>query len=103
MMISWSKWRPLSIGWRQGRAMGSLAWQDRESIRRPMQQNLDLQPEPEIAQRNGTFHDLLQLAPRFGGVLEDPEDDELARTHRRDVDLADQPAVEDIVLRHRGF
>ena len=34
-------------------------------------------------------------------MLEYPEEDKLGRAHRRDTDLADQAAVEDVILRHR--
>src|SRR5689334_449299 len=40
-------------------------------------------------------------ALRLAGFLEDPEDDELGRAHRRDADLADEAAVQDVVLCHR--
>src|SRR5258706_12492183 len=42
------------------------------------------------------------LALGLSGVLEDSEDYELGRTHRRDADLAYEAAIKDVVLRHRG-
>src|SRR4051812_32100772 len=41
-------------------------------------------------------------AARVGGELADAEDHELRRLDRRDPDEADQPAVVEVVLRHRG-
>src|SRR5689334_12510113 len=53
--------------------------------------------------RNGSMRAIAcLLALRLSGVLEDAEDHELGRPHRRDADLADQAPVEDVVLRHRG-
>src|SRR6185369_13604623 len=40
---------------------------------------------------------------RPGGMLEDPEDDELGRAYRCNADFAHQAPVVDIVLRHRHF
>src|ERR1051325_7423658 len=39
---------------------------------------------------------------RLGGVLEDAKHDELSGPHRCDANLANQSAVEDVVLRHSG-
>ena len=39
---------------------------------------------------------------RADGPLADAEDHELGRTQRRDADEDDEPAVDDVVLRHRG-
>src|SRR5437763_726130 len=64
---------------------------------------------PSISTRNlkflkGSSRAMMRLlcsasALGLGGVLEDAEDDELGRPHRGDADLADQPAVEDVVGR----
>lgn len=37
---------------------------------------------------------------RLQGVLEQPEDHKLRRSHRSDTNLADQPSVQDVILRH---
>jgi len=51
----------------------------------------------------GVWHDLIcSLLLRFGGLVKNPEDDELRRSHRRNADLADETAIQDVVLRHRG-
>ena len=43
----------------------------------------------------------LSISFGVGGPLADAEDHELGRLDRRDADQADQPAVVEIVLRHR--
>src|SRR5687768_13500446 len=54
--------------------------------------------------RSGSVRGMSRSPPlslRFRCVLEHAEDDEFRRPHRRDSNLANQPAVEDVVLRHR--
>jgi hypothetical protein len=34
-------------------------------------------------------------------VLKDPEQHELRRAHRIDANLADQPSIQNVILRHR--
>ena len=72
---------------------------DRDLAEAGLRDAVDLQAEAEIAERILRAMGRLLLALRFSGVLEDAEDDELGRPDRRDADLADQPAVEDVVLR----
>src|SRR5690242_15026275 len=62
---------------------------------------VDLQAVAKIADWIYACHGA-SLSLRFGSVLEDAEHDELSGPDRCDADLADQPAVENIVLRHRG-
>src|SRR5437016_1511683 len=54
--------------------------------------------------RSGSMRAMVvSLALRFSRVLEDAEHDEFRWPHRRNPDLADQPSVQDVVARHRGF